>query len=101
VGAGARPGVAAVLRQEETDVVALGGAGDERRLHVHDGRVAHERAGVDDAARHHLERRDGHVVRRAVVLGIRQVIDARLGAAGNGRSKQQGKRYCDPHGGAP
>jgi hypothetical protein len=88
VRAGARPGVAPVLRQEDADVVALGGAGHERRLHVHDGGVAHERAGVDDAARQHLQRRDRHVVRGAVVLDTGQVVHAGLGVAVNGRGEQ-------------
>jgi hypothetical protein len=79
VHARSRAGVAPVLREEDADVVALGSAGDERRLHVHDRRVADERARIDHAARTNLEGRDRDVVRGAVVDRAGQVVDAGLG----------------------
>jgi len=97
----ARPGapVAAVLGQEDADVVPLGSAGDERRLHVHDRRVAHERARVDDTPRKHLEGRDRDVVRRAVVYPAREVVDAGLGEPRDGSREQGGESYSQSHGG--
>jgi hypothetical protein len=93
--AGAR--VAAVLREEDADVVPLGRAGDERRLHVHDRGVADERARVDHPAGPDLESGDGDVVGGAVVDPIREVVDAGLGEGGGDSGEDHGECYSDAH----
>jgi hypothetical protein len=78
VDARTRAGVAAVLGEEDADVVALGRACDERRLHVDDRRVADEGAGIDDPTGADLQARDLDVVRGAVVDAAGEVVDASL-----------------------
>jgi hypothetical protein len=101
VHAGTRPRVPAVVREEEADVVALGGAGDERRLDVHDRGVANERARIDHATGPDLQRRDGDVVGSAVVDATGQVVDARLCARRQAREQDDGQSYGRTHGGRP
>jgi hypothetical protein len=101
VHAGPRAAIATVLGEEDADVVPLGRAGDQRRLHVDDRRVADERARIDDAAGTDLEGRDRDVIRGAVVLPAGQVVDAGLGEARNGSSEHQGECYGDAHGAGP
>jgi hypothetical protein len=96
-----RAAVATVLRDEDADVVALGRAGDQRRLDVHDRRVADERARIDHAARADLEAGDRDVVRGAVVDPAGEVVDAGLREARNGCGEEYGECYGGAHGVAP
>jgi hypothetical protein len=95
----ARPGtrVATVLGEEDPDVVPLGGAGDERGLHVHDRRVPDERARIDHTARTHLEAGDRDVVGGAVVHVSGQVVDAGLGEPGDGGCEQDEQHQGGAH----
>jgi hypothetical protein len=85
-----RAAVAAVVREEDADVVPLAGAGHERGLHVHGRRVTDEGARVDDAARPHLQAGDGNVIGGTVVDAAGQVVDAGLREPGAGEREQQG-----------
>ncbi len=95
--AGAEPRVAAVLCDEDADVEARRGARDERRLHVHDRRVADERAAVDHAVRTHLQRGDRHVVRRAVVVAAGQIAFAGLRGCGGDEPAEYRSCQDDAH----
>jgi hypothetical protein len=101
VHAGAEACVAAVFRDEDPDVVPLGGPGDERRLHVHDRCVSDERAWIDHAAGAHLQRRDGDVVGRAVVVATGQVAFAGLRARRSDEPAQHSHCERDAHGRRP
>jgi hypothetical protein len=92
VDARASARVPAIVREEEADVVPLGGAGDERRLDVHDRGVADERARIDHATRPDLQRRDGDVVGGAVVDATGQVVDAGLCARREAREQDDERR---------
>ena len=96
----ARPGprVAAVLGQEETDVVALRGTGDEGRLHVHDRRVTDEGTWIDHAAGTDLKSRDLDIVRGAVVDAAGEVVDAGLGERWASDPAEQGEDEREAHG---
>jgi hypothetical protein len=97
----ARARVAAVFGDEDADVVPLGGARDEGRLHVDDRRVAHRGAAVDHPAGPYLQGGDGDVVGRAVVHPSREVIDAGLRERRHGAREQHGKTEGTSHGAGP
>jgi hypothetical protein len=81
--------VAAVLRQEEADIVALICSRDELEPEIQDRGVAREGAGIDDGQ--HGDGRNLHVVGGADVGAAGDVVDAGL-RMGGGRRAQNEKR---------